>query len=178
MSGEGNIRHWVQNKPEQRLSIAAYRFLDRTLLPPRYFTFLHDSDGGGRSDLQRIRDANRGITTGQLDGDVVQGSPPIARKLELKRGANNLSAKQKLTVAALIDCGFPPIVAWTLREVYDGLSAAGFRFSGNAAVVLQHLEAELEGWDRAADLVKTTGVPRKVAQRAVRKSSLTWKMPG
>lgn len=169
---------WVQNKPEQRLSIAAYRLLDRTLMPPFYVTFLHDSDGGGRTDLQRIRDANRGITSGQLDGDVIQGAPPIARKLELKRGANNLSPKQKVTVATLTECGFPPIVAWNLREIYDGLAAAGFRFSGNVGVVLAHLEAELEGWDRTADIVKTTGVPRKAAARMVKKNGLTWKLPG
>jgi len=172
-------RGWVQNKPEQLLSIATYRFLNRALLPPFYVTMIHDSDEGARSDLQRIRDANRGITTGQLDGDIVQGNPSIARKLELKRGKNTLSPKQKVTVATLIQCGFPPIVAWSLREVYDGCCEAGFRFAGNVAVILTHLEMELEAWDREAEIVKTTGASRKAAARIVRprkKSGATWKL--
>lgn len=174
---------WVHNKPEARLQIAAYRFLDRALLPPRYFTFLHDSDGGGRSDLQRIRDANRGITTGQLDGDVVQGSPLIIRKLELKRGRNNLSPKQIDTVAALTACGAPPIIAWTLAEVYDGLVAAEFRFAPNAITTLRYLEAQLEGWDREAEAImsgeavrKVSAAPRGASRQRVR-PGLNWKLP-
>lgn len=170
-------RPWIPNKPEARLSIATYRLLDRTLLPPRYFTAIHDSDGGARTDLQRIRDANRGITSGQLDWDVVQGEPAVARKLELKRGANKPTKLQERTIVDLTACGFAPVVAWTLREVHDGLTAAGFRFAGNVGVVLAQLEAHLDAWDREADLV-VGGTKRKAARREVRKDGLEWILLG
>ena len=180
---------WRPNQPEQRLSIAVYRFLDRTLIRPAYFTAIHDSDGGARTDLQRIRDVNRGITTGQLDWDVVQGIEvrrgdggvvvrALARKLELKRGHNKPTPRQNETIAALTACGAPPVIAWTLSEVHEGLAAVGFRFAANAAMVLQHLEAELDGWDREAALIRSDGVSRKIAHRRVKNSGATWRLPG
>ena len=182
---------WVANKPEARLSIATHRFLERTLLPPCYHTFIHDSDGGARTDLQRIRDANKGITTGQLDGDVVQGIEvrpgvvrALCRKLELKRGTNKPTPRQRETIAKLTACGAAPIVAWTLAEVWTGLALAGFQFSGNAATVLQHLEEELAAWDREAALILSGEITRPQARTArkmrvrVKNSGLTWRLPG
>lgn len=171
-------RPYVANKPEARLSIAVDRFLRRALTKPCYVTAIHDSDGGERTMQQRVRDKNRGISKGQLDWDVVQGPPALARKLELKRGKNNLSDAQRNTVADLTACGAPPIVAWTLREVYDGLSEAGFRFTDNVSTVLQHSEELLAGWDREAsailsgEVVKKKYAPRKAGPRFLWKASV------
>ena len=179
---------WVHNRPEQRLSIATYRFLKRALLPPCYFTAIHDSDDGARTDLQRIRDATRGVTTGQLDWDIVQGVEvrpgvirALARKLELKRGSNKPRGKQLQTIEDLTACGAAPVVAWSLREVHSGLVERGFRFSGNVETILQHLEAELASWDREADAVMSGEVVRKKSssprRSAQKKSALTWRLP-
>lgn len=167
---------WVSNKPEDRLKIATFRFLKRALVPPYYVASIHDSDGGGRTDLQRIRDANKGIVSGQLDMDVWQGPPSVARKLELKRGRNTTSDKQDKTIDDLTACGAPPVVAWTLREVYDGLLREGFRFEGSVMTTLQHLEEELAGWDRAAELTLAGKVTRKPSTRkpTVKTSSPAW----
>lgn len=168
-------RPYVANKGEQRLSIAVDRFLRRALVKPCYVTAIHDSDGGERTMQQRVRDKNRGISKGQLDWQVVQTG--VYRPLELKRGKNNLSDAQVQTVADLTACGFPPIVAWTLREVYDGLSSAGFKFTGNVETVLQHCEELLAGWDRDAaavmsgEVVKKKYAPRKAGPRFLWKAS-------
>ena len=77
---------YVANKPEARLSIATDRFLRRALIAPFWASAIQDSDGGARTMQQRVRDKNRGIHKGQLDWDVWQGPPCLARKLELKRG--------------------------------------------------------------------------------------------
>jgi hypothetical protein len=162
-------RPYVANKPEARLSIAVDRFLRRALVRPCYVTAIHDSDGGERTMQQRVRDKNRGISKGQLDWLVVQTG--VYRSLELKRGKNGLSDAQHQTVADLTACGFPPVVAWSLGEVYEGLAAAGFQFAENVATVLQHCEEQLAGWDReAADVlagvvVKKRAAPRKAGPR-------------
>lgn len=159
-------RPYVPNKGEARLSIAVDRFLRRALVPPFYCTAFKDADGGERSVQQRVRDKNRGIHKGILDWIVVQ--PGIYRSLELKRGKNTTSDAQNRTIADLTACGFPPIVAWSLREAYEGLRDAGFRFTENVETVLQHCEALLEGWDREADAVMSGAVvkPRKSPKRA------------
>jgi hypothetical protein len=154
---------WTINKPEQRLSIAVDRFLRRALVPPFYVTAIQDSDGGARSMQQRVRDKNRGIKKGALDWDIIQGPPALCRKLELKRGRNTTSDSQDQTIADLTACGAPPIVAWTLYEVYAGMTVAGFRFLPNVAVTLQHWEQQLEGWDREASLVRAGVVVKKRA---------------
>lgn len=156
-----DTKPWVANKPEQRLSIAVSRFLDHALARPCYFTAIHDSDGGGRTDLQRGRDHNRGIKPGQLDWEVWQGPNGLARRVELKRGANKPSEHQKVTIAALKCCGAEPIVAWNLRQVYWGLCASGFRFSPNVEFVLAHWEVQLDGWDREAEAIRSGAVVRK-----------------
>lgn len=170
---------WVPHSPEQRLSIAVSGFLTNALQPPFYVTAIHDSDGGGRSDRQRSRDKKRGVKGGQLDWDVVQGPNGHARKLELKRGKNGLSELQKPTVRVLTACGAAPVVAWTLREVYEGLRDAGFRFLGNVETILQRCEASLSAADREAELLRTGAVtqvrkpskPRKVEPRYTMKRS-------
>jgi hypothetical protein len=139
-------RPWVPNGPEQRLSVCVQRFLNRTLLPPHYFTALHDADGVKRTQNARARDKVRGIKSGQLDWDIVQGQPLLVRKLELKRGKNGLSTEQ---------------VAWTLQQAYDGLREAGFRFTENAPYVLQQVEAFLEAMDREAEMIKSGAIVRK-----------------
>jgi hypothetical protein len=154
-------RPWVPNGPEQRLSVCVQRFLNRTLLPPHYFTALHDADGVKRTQNARARDKVRGIKSGQLDWDIVQGQPLLVRKLELKRGKNGLSTEQVQTVAALKECGAAPIVAWTLQQAYDGLREAGFRFTENAPYVLQQVEAFLEAMDREAEMIKSGAIVRK-----------------
>lgn len=154
-------RAWVANKPEARLSIAADRFLRRALVPPFYCTAVKDSDGGERTMQQRVRDKNRGIQKGILDWTVVQ--PGIWRALELKRGKGSTSDAQDQTIKDLTTCGFPPVVAWTLRQAYDGLRAAGFRFVPNVETVLQHCEELLAGWDREADLILAGAVVKKRA---------------
>lgn len=152
-------RPYVSNKGEQRLSIATDRFLRRTLVSPFYITAIHDSDGGERSIQQRVRDKNRGIAKGQLDWMVVQTG--VYRSLELKHGKNKPTDAQRQTISDLTACGFPPVVAWSLREVYAGLAAAGFRFAPNVETVLQHCEALLAGWDREADLITSGQVVKK-----------------
>ena len=170
MSGATKRKPWVSNKPEARLSIATDRFLRRALVPPFYVTAIHDSDGGERTMQQRVRDKNRGISKGQLDWDVVQ-APGVARKLELKRGKKKPSESQVQTIADLTACGLRPVVAWTLREVYDGLLREGFRFGANVETVLQHCEEMLTGWDREAEdimsgaVVKKASAPRKAGPR-------------
>lgn len=124
---------------------------------------------------QRVRDKNRGIAKGQLDYDVRQGPPALARKLELKRGANSTTPAQDQTIADLTACGAPPIIAWTLREAYDGLAATGFRFIDGAETVLQHLEATLNGWDRKAEDIKSGAVVRKVAKPRKAGPRYLWK---
>lgn len=150
---------WVMNGPEARLSIAVDRFLRRALVPPFYCTAIHDSDGGKRSMTERVRDKNRGVQKGQLDWHVAQ--PGIWRALELKRGRNTTSEAQDQTIASLTACGFRPVVAWTLREVAVGLREEGFKFLPNAGTTLQHMEAQLEAWDRNANDIKTGVVIKK-----------------
>jgi hypothetical protein len=160
-------RPWVANGPEDRLSIAVQRFLNRTLVRPCYFTAIHDRDGGLRTMQQRVRDKNRGIHKGQLDWDVVQGPPYLHRKLELKRGENDLTEAQKVTARDLTACGGAPVKAWELREAYAGLLGAGFRFTSNVETVLAHLEAELAGWDREAEAVLSREIvkPKRASKR-------------
>lgn len=156
---------FIANKPEARLSIATDRFLRRALTKPFYATAFKDSDGGERTVQQRVRDQNRGIKKGILDWIVVQ--PGVYRSMELKRGNNKPFDAQIRTIDDLTACGFPPVVAWTLGEVYSGLSSAGFRFEANAETVLQHCEALLEGWDREAEAIKAGTLVKK--RSAVRK---------
>lgn len=160
-------RVWIPHQPEQRLSIVVNRFLNAALVQPFYCTAIHDADEGTRTDRQRARDKDRGQMPGQLDWDVVQGLPsalhgtrPLARKLELKRNKNVLSDNQRVTFRKLRSCGAMPVLAWTLREVYEGLAQVGFVFSGNVETLLQKYEAELEALDRTADLA-TAGTPAK-----------------
>lgn len=168
-------RPWVANKPEQRLSIATDRFLRRALIPPFYVTAIHDSDGGDRTMQQRVRDDNRGIKKGQLDWDVTQGPSLVWRKLELKRGKNKPSDSQRQTIADLTACGAPPVVAWELREVYEGLRCAGFRFADNVETVLQHCEELLAGWDREAECVLSGEVVKKRAAPRRAQPRFLWK---
>ncbi len=170
-------RPWVANGPEDRLSIALDRFLDRALAQPCYYTAIHDKDGGGRTPLQRARDVNRGVKVGQLDWEVWQRRPdlgwPVISRIELKRGANKPTANQLVTIAKLTECGAPPIVAWDLSQVYDGMRKAGFSFHANAATSLQHCEELLAAWDREADdilsgaVVKKQAKPRKAGPRNI-----------
>lgn len=157
-------RPWVANGPEDRLSIATYRFLNDTLVPPFYVAMIHDRDGGQRSMLQRTRDVNRGIRKGQLDADVIQGPPYLHRKLELKRGKNDLTEAQIITVRDLVSCGAEPVVAWNLLGVYLGLRARGFRFLPNVDTKLAHYEAQLDAWDREAELILSGAVVKKPAK--------------
>lgn len=173
-------RVWSATRPEDRLSIAVDRFLKRALAPPCYHTAINDADHGAASDLQRIRDANRGVKSGQLDIDVWQGPDGLARKVELKRGKNKLTPAQQRTVADLTACGAPPIVAWSLAEVHNGLVAAGFRFLPNWPTTLQHMREQLEAWDREADLVRSGAVvkKRRATGPKIRKvPGLNWIMP-
>lgn len=149
------VKIWVANGPEDRLSIAAFRFLNDTLESPFYVTMIHDRDHGKRTLMQRSRDANRGVTKGQLDADVVQGPPYLHRKLELKRGRNDLTEAQIMTVDALTQCGGPPVVAWDLRDVFSGLMDEGFRFVPNSHLRLAYYEELLASWDREAELKKS-----------------------
>jgi hypothetical protein len=175
MSETVQKRPWVANKPEARLSIAVDRFLRRALERPFSVTAVKDSDGGERSMQQRVRDKNRGIQKGILDWDLTQGPPALNRKLELKRGANRPSPAQLQTIADLTACGAPPIVAWSLRQAYDGLVAAGFRFVPSVETLLQHCEAMLEGWDREADLITSGVVVKKRAPARRSEPRYTWK---
>lgn len=177
-----NERPWVPNGPEARLSIAVDRFLEHSLVEPFYVTAIHDADGGGRSDNQRARDENRGITKGQLDWDLWQGidATYLARKLELKRFDNDLSERQRETVRKLTLCNAPPIIAWTLREVLRGMTRAGFRFLPNVSTTLQYWEEQLASWDREAEDIKSGRVVRKRSTskpRAGKRGSLTWRRP-
>lgn len=165
MEPVADSKPWIKDGPEARLSIAVKRLLSRCLLPPCYFSTCGDADGVARTENARAREANRGRRPGLLDWDVVQGCPTLARKLELKRGKGVLSENQKATIAALTKCGAPPLVAWDLRQVYRELAAAGFRFSNNVHHVVAHLEAELAGWDREADLIKSGAIVRKPARK-------------
>ncbi len=154
-------RPWVSNGPEDRLSIAVDRFLRDTLVPPFWCSAVHDRDGGQRSMLQRTRDVNRGIRKGQLDWDVIQGPPYLHRKLELKRGKNNLTEAQDHTFCKLVACGGHPILARTIRDVFHGLAGAGFSFLPNVGMKLAHYEAQLDAWDREAELILSGAVVKK-----------------
>lgn len=175
MSETTKKRPWVSNLPEQRLSIAVDRFLRRALVPPFSVTAVKDSDGGERSMQQRVRDKNRGIQKGILDWDLNQGPPALNRKLELKRGANRPTPAQLQTIADLTACGAPPVVAWSLRQAYNGLVAAGFRFVPAVETVLQHCEALLDGWDREASLITSGVVVKKRAPARRSEPRYTWK---
>ena len=154
------------------MSIATFRFLKRALVPPFYVVAIPDSDHGTRSDLQRIRDAAKGQVAGQLDFDVIQ-APGLARKLELKHGYNKPTELQQKTIADLIACGLPPIVAWSLPDVLRGLEAARFRFLPNVLTTLQHMQAQLDGWDRLAAGVKDGSIRKKRAPRARASGTIT-----
>lgn len=158
-------RAWVAHRPEQRLSIAVNRLLARCLSQPCYFTALHDADGVARTENARARDKTRGVKSGQLDWDIVQGDPHLWRKLELKRGRGDLSEHQRETVKALTACGAAPIVAWTLEDAFAGLVAAGFRFEANAPFVVKELAAKLEAMDREAEAKAAGQAPRKAQPR-------------
>jgi hypothetical protein len=133
-------------------------------VPPFYVVAATDEDGGKRSMQQRVRDANRGRRPGVLDWDVWQGPPALARKLELKRGSNGPTEHQKRTIADLTACGAPPIVAWTLRDVYHGMVNAGFKFLPNVLTTLDVQEEQLAAWDREAELIRSGDVVRKVSK--------------
>lgn len=177
MSDDPLPRVWHSTTPEARLSIATFRFLKRALVPPFYVVAIPDSDHGTRSDLQRMRDAAKGQVAGQLDMDVVQ-FPGLARKLELKRGYNKPTEHQRKTIADLIACGLPPIVAYSLDAVFTNLAGAGFRFLPNVVTTLAHMEAQLDAWDREAQLVKSGAVVRKPSRtkHARVRPGLTWKL--
>ena len=165
-------RAWHHSTPEGRLSIATFRFLKRALVPPFYVVAIPDSDHGTRSDLQRMRDAAKGQISGQLDFDVIQ-APGLARKLELKRGRNKPTEHQQKTIADLTACGLPPIIAWSLSDVLDGLEAVGFRFLPNVVTTLLHMQAQLNGWDRLAAGVKDGSITRKRTARPRSTSTVT-----
>lgn len=175
---------WVANKPEQRLSVALDRLLSDTLTPPCYFTANHDADEGNRSDNQRLRDLNRGQKFGQLDWEVEQGPPHLFRRLELKRGNNDTSARQDTTIAACTACGASPVVAWTLAEAIGGLQCEGFQFQPNLAVRLAYWQAQLDGWDREAEailsgiIVKKKSKPRKPPARYRASKGMMRRMAG
>lgn len=159
---------WLPHGPEDRLSIVTSRFLNDALVPPFYVTALADDDEGQRTMMQRVRGHERGQEPGQLDFDVWQGVPglggtvrPLARKLELKRGDNKLSANQIVTAKKLAACGAEPVVARTLCEVHDGLRRYGFRFHGNTETLLQKHQADLEALDRTAELTLAGVVTKK-----------------
>jgi hypothetical protein len=120
-----------------------------------------------------MRDANRGVTPGQLDGEVEQGPPHLFRRVELKIGKNETTARQDATIDACTACGAPPIVAWTLQDVWIGLEQAGFNFSGNVETIYQQIQAELDGWNRKAGdilagrVVKKRSATRKTGPRFV-----------
>lgn len=165
---------WTPHKPEDRLSIVVSRFLEDALMPPFYVTALADDDEGGRTQMQRVRGRERGQKPGQLDFDVIQGQPimhggfhALCRKLELKRGKNQLSLHQTTTFRKLSACGAEPIVAWQLRQVYDLLSLVGFKFYPHYPTLLQKYEAQLDALDRDAEL-RVSGVKQP---KAVRKTT-------
>lgn len=174
-------RPWIPHKPEDRLSIVTSRFLEDALVPPFYVTALADDDEGQRTPQQRMRGHERGQKPGQLDFDVVQGRDGVAlaRKLELKRGKNDLSEHQKVTFQKLIACNAPPLKAKTLREVYQQLWGSGFRFNGNVETLLQKYEAQLDALDRTAELTLAGASPakksrpRKAAPRTTAPKSVT-----
>lgn len=155
-------RPWIPNKPEQRFSIAFNRFLERALKRPCKAYAIRDADGAKRTVQAIVRDKNRGIPKGLLDWDVTQGPNGLNRKVELKRDDNDTSEKQDQTIKDLTACGAPPVVAWTLREAYEGMVAEGFRFERNVETVLAHCEALLEAWDReAADILSGAVVKKR-----------------
>lgn len=147
------VKPWIKHKPEQRFSVVVKKFLNRALVRPCYFVANQDADSGGRTEQQRARDSERGIVPGQLDWEVEQGPPHLFRRLELKRGKNKTSDNQDHTIKGCADCGAPPVVAWTLRQVYEGLANEGFRFVGNVETILQQCEADLEAMDRTAEAI-------------------------
>lgn len=165
MSDAAPVKPWVANKPEQRLSIAVDRLLSRCLVQPCYATAQHDADEGGRTDNQRARDANRGMKPGPLDWEVWQGPHGLARRLELKRGKNAVTVNQGITIAKLTACGAPPVVAYDLRQVHQGLAAAGFRWTENVRTVLVELEAHLAAWDREAENILAGITVRKKTRK-------------
>lgn len=158
-------RPWVPHRPEQRFSVVVDHFLTHALIPPFYATAIHDADEGTRTDRQRARDKERGQKPGQLDWDVCQGPGGLWRKLELKRGKNDLSDNQRMTVSELTACGAKPVVAWNLRQAHDGLAAQGFRFKANVETLLQKYEAQLEALDRTAELTLAGAAPKKPARK-------------
>lgn len=169
-----DAKPWIRNKPEARLSIALDRFLRRALVRPFYATAINDQDGETLDVQKIVRRTNRGVKKGQLDWDVAQ--PGIWRKVELKRGKNTTSDAQDQTITDLTACGFPPIVAWELREAYEKMAAAGFVFAPNVATVLQHCEEQLAGWDREADLIKSGEVVKKRAAPRKAQPRYLWKV--
>jgi len=176
---------WVPHGPEERLSVIFNQFLEHALVPPFYATAIHDSDHGGRTDSQRARDRERGIKPGQLDWEVWQGAFPvhIARRVELKRGKNQTTDNQNVTIRKLTECGFPPIVGRELRELAVKMATEGFRFHPNLATTLQHYEAKLAGLDREAEGIKAGTVVKKLGPARPRqgktrgKAAMSWVRP-
>jgi hypothetical protein len=176
---------WVPHGPEERLSVIFNQFLEHALVPPFYATAIHDSDHGGRTDSQRARDRERGIKPGQLDWEVWQGPPDsaIARRVELKRGRNETTDNQNVTIRKLTECGFPPIVGRELRQLVIGMVEQGFRFQGNLETLVQHYEAKLAGMDREAEMIKAGTVVKKVGPARPRqgktrgKAAMSWVRP-
>lgn len=168
-------RPWVPNKPEQRFSIAFNRFLERALKRPCKAYAIRDADGAKRTMQAILRDKNRGVPKGLLDWDVTQGPDGLNRKVELKRDKNDTTPTQDQTIKDLTACGAPPVVAWTLREAYEGMAAEGFRFERNVETVLAHCEALLEGWDREAEAILSGAVVKKRAAPRKPGPRFTWK---
>lgn len=175
---------WIPHGPEERLSVIFNQFLEHAMVPPFYATAIHDSDHGGRTDQQRARDRERGIKPGQLDWEVWQGPPGagMVRRVELKRGKNQTTDNQNVTIRKLTECGFPPIVGRELLELVKGMSRAGFRFHPNVETMTQHYEAKLAAMDREAEGIKSGAVVKKVGaprpRQAKRKGkAMTWVQP-
>lgn len=115
--------------PEWDFQRVAYVFLRRALPEGAYVRSIDSARTG--SQIQRIKDAERGILAGELDMEVkLPGFEAI--KIELKMPGNTLSEAQIVTMDQWRRNGGLAFAAWSLDEIEAGLRGFGVPLRASA----------------------------------------------
>lgn len=152
----------MRDDPEHRLSHWVGMLLEQVLLEPCWFT-AQDHSGraiAGSPQMQmnwRQKQRWYGVKPSQLDWRIVQCRPFLYAEIELKYGPGKPDNGQETTMRLLSERGIPTGCCWSIREVYDGLKAAGFRLHPDAEAIA----AEVAARHAAADLAAGAKAPTR-----------------
>lgn len=155
------------DQPEHRFSHWVNALLERIVLEPAWYTAVDHSGPVGQKgetpDQRRIkrlrweqRQRMMGIKPSQLDWPaVVQFDPETFAVaaicwIELKRGDNDPTPGQEVTIRLLRERGQIAEPAWDIADVLAILRRARFRLHGNADNIAVEIAAKLDAADRTA----------------------------